>query len=38
MFVLSAGSFVKKSGYALGVDFGYIVVAGALMILAQGLL
>ena len=35
---MSAGTFVKKSNYALGVDFGYIVVAGAVMIICQGIL
>lgn len=35
---LSAGAFVKKSNYALGVDFGYIIVAGAVMIVCQGIL
>lgn len=35
---VSAGAFVRKSNYALGVDFGYLIIAGALMILAQGLL
>ncbi|MCB1385099.1 MAG: DUF1761 family protein [Nitratireductor sp.] len=37
-FVLSGGAFTRKSGYALGVDAGYIALAGVLMILAQGLL
>ena len=37
-FVLSAGSFVKKSNYARGVDFGYIVVSGIVMIIVQGIL
>ncbi|NKB51841.1 MAG: DUF1761 family protein [Rhizobiaceae bacterium] len=36
-FTMSAGAFVKKSGYALGVDFGYIVVAGVVMIICQGI-
>ncbi|MEP0943696.1 MAG: DUF1761 domain-containing protein [Rhizobiaceae bacterium] len=35
---MSAGAFVKKSNYALGVDFGYIIVAGAVMIVCQGIL
>ena len=35
---MSAGAFVKKSNYALGVDFGYIVIAGAVMIICQGIL
>ena len=35
---MSAGAFVKKSNYALGVDFGYIIVAGVVMIICQGIL
>ena len=35
---MSAGAFVRKSNYALGVDFGYIVIAGAVMIVCQGIL
>jgi hypothetical protein len=38
VFTLSSGAFVKKSGYAMAVDTGYIIVAGALMIAAQGML
>jgi hypothetical protein len=37
IFVLSMGAFVKKSGYALAVDTGYIIVAGTIMIVAQGI-
>ena len=37
-FVASGGSFVKKSGYAICVDFFYIVLAGVVMILCQGIL
>jgi hypothetical protein len=37
VFTLSSGAFVKKSGYALAVDTGYIIVAGAIMIIAQGI-
>ncbi len=36
-FVASAGGFVKKSTYAIVVDFGYIVAAGACMIIIQGI-
>lgn len=38
LFVTSAGAFVKKSNEAIAIDFGYIVVAGVVMILSQGLL
>lgn len=38
IFALSMGAFIKKSGYALAVDASYILVAGVIMILAQGLL
>jgi len=34
----SMGAFVKKSCYALLTDFGYILIAGVVMIAAQGLL
>jgi len=34
----SMGAFVKKSSYALLTDFGYIIVAGGVMIAMQGLL
>ncbi|MGJ8617512.1 MAG: DUF1761 domain-containing protein [Sulfitobacter sp.] len=37
LFVASNGGFCKKSGYAIAVDFGYICVAGVIMIVAQGL-
>lgn len=36
-FTVSGGAFVKKTGYAMAVDGGYIVGSGVLMILAQGL-
>lgn len=36
--VVSGGAFVRKSGAALAVDGGYILLAGLLMIAAQGLL
>lgn len=38
MFTASMGGFVQKSSYAITVDFFYILVAGAIMILLQGLL
>lgn len=38
LFVTSAGAFVKKSNEAIAIDFGYIVIAGVVMILCQGLL
>lgn len=37
-FVFSGGAFAKKNGYALAVDTGYIVLAGIIMIAAQGIL
>lgn len=37
-FVISGGAFTGKSGGAIAVDGGYIIGAGVLMILAQGLL
>lgn len=37
-FVLSSGAFVKKSRYALTVEFFYILVSGIIMILAQAAL
>ena len=37
-FTLSSGSFVKKSTYALGVDVGYIILSGVIMMAAQALL
>jgi hypothetical protein len=37
-FAVSAGSFIKKSQYAIMVDGGYIIVAGIVMIGAQGIL
>lgn len=36
--VISGGAFLKKTGAALAVDGGYILIAGVLMIAAQGLL
>ena len=36
-FTVSGGAFVKKTGFAMAVDGGYIVGSGVLMILAQGL-
>lgn len=36
-FVVSGGAFIRKSGYALGVDAGYVIVAGVVMIAAQGI-
>ena len=36
--VVSGGAFLKKSSAALAIDGGYIVLAGVLMIAAQGLL
>lgn len=38
ILTFSMGAFVKKSPYALLTDFGYIIVAGVVMIAAQGLL
>ncbi|MDA8747120.1 DUF1761 family protein [Litoreibacter sp.] len=38
VFVVANGAFSGKSRYALSVDGGYVVGAGALMIVAQGLL
>jgi Protein of unknown function (DUF1761) len=37
LFVVSGGAFVKKTGTALAVDFGYILIAGGVMIAAQGI-
>ena len=37
VFNLASGSFVRKTNYALGVDFGYVVVAGVIMIAAQAI-
>lgn len=37
MFVVSSGAFLKKSTYALMVDGGYILGAGVIMIVVQGL-
>jgi hypothetical protein len=38
VFSVSGGAFSRKSNYALMVDGGYAVVAGAIMILVQGIL
>ena len=38
LFVASNGSFIKKSNYAITVDFGYVVAAGIVMIIVQGIL
>jgi hypothetical protein len=37
LFAVSGGAFVKKTTYALLVDGGYILGAGILMIVAQGI-
>lgn len=37
MFVVSAGSFIKKSNYAIRIDGLYIIVAGIVMIAFQGI-
>ena len=36
-FTASMGGFVQKSGTAIGIDFFYVVVAGFLMIVSQGI-
>lgn len=36
-FVVSGGAFVRKRGAALMIDFGYVIVAGVVMIVAQGI-
>jgi len=36
MFVASSGSFAQKSKAAVMIDFGYIVIAGVVMIVFQG--
>lgn len=36
-FSVSNGAFARKTGYAMAVDGGYVVVAGIVMILAQGI-
>ncbi|WP_419901916.1 DUF1761 domain-containing protein [Kiloniella sp.] len=36
-FIASAGGFVRKSTYAIVVDFAYIIVAGISMIIIQGI-
>ena len=38
LFVVSGGAFTKKSSYALMIDGGYVLGAGVIMILAQGIL
>lgn len=38
LFVFSMGGYVKKSSYAMIVDLFYIVVAGIVMIVCQGIL
>ena len=38
LFVASNGAFCRKSRYAMLVDFGYILAAGVVMIIAQGIL
>lgn len=35
-FVASQGAFSQKSNYAIAVDFSYIIVAGIIMIICQG--
>ncbi|MDE0589907.1 DUF1761 family protein [Halocynthiibacter sp. C4] len=35
--VVSAGAFLQKSGAALAIDFGYLFLSGAIMIVAQGI-
>lgn len=35
VFVASMGAFVKKTSYAIGVDAGYIIASGAVMIVMQ---
>ncbi|MEX0624785.1 DUF1761 family protein [Saccharospirillum sp.] len=37
VFVSSMAAFVKKSAYAIAVDAGYVIVAGIVMIVAQGI-
>lgn len=37
LFVVSGGAFTNKSGFALTVDGGYIVLAGAIMIICHGI-
>lgn len=36
-FVISGGAFSKKSNYAIGVDGGYIAIAGFIMIIVQSI-
>lgn len=37
VFTLSNGAWSQKSGYAMGVDFFYVIVSGVLMIVCQGI-
>ena len=37
LFVASNGKFCRKTTYAIAVDFGYIVAAGIVMIIVQGI-
>lgn len=37
-FAVSNGAFCRKSSFAMAVDGGYVIAAGVVMILAQGLL
>lgn len=37
VFTASMGGFVKKSGAAIAIDFFYILVAGVIMIICQGI-
>lgn len=36
-FALSGGAFISKSGFAMAVDGGYILLAGVILILCQGI-
>jgi len=36
-FATSNGAFIKKTGYALAVDAGFIIIAGGVMIIVQGI-
>lgn len=37
LFVMSNGAFSGKNSYAKAVDFGYVIIAGVIMIVCQGL-
>jgi hypothetical protein len=37
VFAISLGAFVRKRGSALAIDAGYIIVAGAIMVIAQAI-